>query len=257
MACLDGELTAAESADFESKLTPAQRDRLAAERRFESALGNVLTGDAACPGPVWKRIVREIDAPASSARRGGMRWFYPMAAMAAMVTLVAGAMLFMGNETLPAAFRMEAAHAEALRTTALLRIGSDEASVERYLTDRGIPVHIRNVADFNTISPHPVALLGAGEVAIGGEHLAALLFTCCDKPTRVILAAADSRAGRLLVEAVGREGSDVVEVREFDGYIAGLVSKHRNNEALELLQAKAHHAAALGRSGAGRRAHLF
>jgi hypothetical protein len=252
MACLDGELTAAESADFELALTHNQRQRLAAERRFESALGDVLTGAATCPEPLWKRVTREIDAAAAPKQRGGggsssprTRWFFPLVAMAAMAMVVAAAFLLTGRETMPAAFRMEAAHAAVLQEEVLPGIGSDEEAVDRYLASLGIPVGIRNVADFNGTSRHPVALLGAGEAGIGGQRLVELLFTCCDKPTRIILADVDSTVGRQLMAAVNQEGSDVLEVREFGGYVAGLVSKHRRNEALNLLQARTHHTAAM------------
>ena len=238
MAHLDGELTAAESAALEAKLSPEQRQRLAAERRFEAALGDVLTEGEGCPDLLWKRLTQQIEESAGPKRGGstaGTRWFFPLTAAAAVLLVALGAWWVQG-ETMPAAFHMEAANAAELSVEVLPSVGADEKAVQTFLARAGIPVRVQNMEAFNAVSHHPVALLGVGETEVADGPVTELLFTCCGKPTRVILAAADSPAAREMQAAVDQEGSDMLEVRRFDGYVAGLVSKHRTNQVLNSLQ---------------------
>lgn len=48
-AYLDGELSASEASEFEATLDAAERERLAAEVRFENGLAERLAQDAKCP----------------------------------------------------------------------------------------------------------------------------------------------------------------------------------------------------------------
>lgn len=240
MAYLDGELTAAESAEFEAELTPAQRDRLAEERRFENALGDALTSGAGCPDRLWKRIEQQVadaEGPRRSGAVGSPRWSFPLVAAAAVLLLLGGSLFFLGGESTPDALRMEVSTATAFMAERNPEIGSSESAVSAFLEARSIPVRLQSVRAFNAVHKHEVALLGAGEVAIDGETLPELLFTCCDQPTRVILAQTSSRAAERLENAVGKEDADVLEVRRFGNYVAAVVSKHRSNQVLNLLRA--------------------
>ena len=78
MACLDDALSASEAADFDKTLTGAERDRLAAERRLESAIADKLGEAAPCPdaraSPSTSGSVRDRTiCPASPIRAHGGR----------------------------------------------------------------------------------------------------------------------------------------------------------------------------------------
>ena len=61
-AYLDGELSASESARFDESLTPGQRERLAGEMRFESAMSETLSKGASCPDALWLRTLARREA---------------------------------------------------------------------------------------------------------------------------------------------------------------------------------------------------
>ncbi|MBI2440163.1 MAG: hypothetical protein HYV35_02210 [Lentisphaerae bacterium] len=230
-AYLDGEMSAAEAADFDKSLSPADRERFSTEMRFERSLAGVLINNVECPQNLWKRIETDI-----SRRREGR--FRPriltgraaLAIAAAAAILVGGVILHLNRRpprnifTVPASVAALAAEAEA---------PADLEQVRNFLAQHGFNIALHSVATMQEPRGHKIVMLGARATRRAGDLTVELLYECCGEPVRVIIAREDSQTahGIRLAQAHGA----VQAARNIGGYRAAVVSRHAAGQLLDLL----------------------
>lgn len=232
-AYLDGELTASEAAAFDSSLSPTERERLQAEVRFETAMGEILGRASGCPADVWDRTIGAIStSTARPSRETPWRQFGALA-VAAVLMLTAGFAVYRSVFALPAFLDGDLAP-DAL--THLEIASSDVREVNAYLHDHGVTLTLHPFGDgeqFTRPGHHTVVLLGASEEEFAGDQVAEIIYECCGKPIKVIVAPKSGPVGDAVRKAIRMDA--VRDYRTIGGYIAVLVGNHPTRGLLELL----------------------
>lgn len=235
MASLDRQFTPAEALEFESRLSPAEQERLSREYRLEELIMERLLDGPECPDALSRRILLQV-------RNGSSRWkrakkALPWLAVAAAV-IVVSALPWMPTDfrlreadstaTLPP---MAASVAELARES---QTPADRAAVERFLQDHGVQLAL---ADFNQLLPasgHDVTLLGVREGVSDDGSLLEILFNCCGFPIKLYVAPRDTN-GALWIEQAhasgGLQGRAVVA-----DYLAAVAGDHPSENLIQVLQ---------------------
>lgn len=240
-AYLDGELSSSESVEFDSALSDRERERLIAEKRFESALAERLTGDMKCPDELWNQVVARMGAAEQHKRvMPPILWkLVATGAAAAGILLVVSAVFltgrhnFLGGSQQIAGDFLKLAPVAELEQRAEMK-GDAQAATE-YLAARGIPLTVQPISALvPETSPHQAVFLGARERTIDGERVVDLMWDCCGDPVIVSVAAEGSQAAEQIDRAFadGRVGGE----RRLGGHVAGLVSEHAPPAFLAILK---------------------
>lgn len=231
-AYLDGELSASEAAEFDQTLTPAEKDLLQSEVRFERALGDVLSRGGACPEDVWQRTmsaVSTLGGPSSRSTRG--RWFGGLAAAA--VALICAAGYYQTVLAVPGFLRMKEDSIEELRAE-LIAPSSDVAQVNDFLHNHGVTLTLYPAPEGKKFRFHQSPeLLGASERSYRGEHVPEILYECCGKPVKLVILPRNSVAADAARKAIKRDA--VCEYRTIGDYIVVVVGTHTSRGILDLL----------------------
>jgi anti-sigma factor RsiW len=255
MACLDGQLSAAEAAAFDRTLQQADRERISREIRLEQALGECLGAGPGCPDALWKRteLLLRKQGAAQPRRRSPRYWPWGFG-IAAAITLILG-FLFMPSLQPPATYlAMEASSVAALAQ--LSSVPGTPDAVNTFLTEHGVPLQVVDFKVARPASRHGVTLLGAREHVVEGEPILELLYDCCGRPAKVVVAPQDSAAANRILEAendmetqlawYGHDHSPaagayetgmmgVQETRAIGTYLTGIISVHPTDGLLETL----------------------
>ncbi|MBI2437500.1 MAG: hypothetical protein HYV36_01625 [Lentisphaerae bacterium] len=233
-AYLDGEMSAAEAADFDKSLSPADRERFSAEIRFERSLAGVLINNVECPQNLWKRVEADI-----SRRREGR--FRPriltgraaLAIAAAAAILIGGFLLHvhrrqapMNMFTVPSSVAALAAEAEA---------PADLEQVRNFLAQHGFNIALHPVTTMQEPRGHKTVLIGARATRRDEDWTVELLYECCGEPVKVIIAREDSKTAEAIRRQSLSSNSAVQAARNIGGYRAAVVSRHKAGRILELL----------------------
>ncbi len=238
-AYLDGELSAAEAAELDQSLTPDHKANLASEIKFERAIGERLARGAKCPDDLWQRTMAAVEAKTApeivefKLRRN--YWKYASVAMAAMLavtTIGLVAQFNTGPSVAPSMFAMEKGMTiEMLASQAELR-GHDTAAVNAYFKEHGFNLAMTS-ADMTIPGDHhtPRELLGMRPATNGDDNVMEMMFNCCGRPLKVIIAKTGSDTAREIGGLVS-EGK-IQTVRHVGDYVAALVGKHETHAILD------------------------
>jgi len=239
MAYLDGELTPAESAAFDAGLTPEERDRLAAEMHFESALAEALRGDVKCPDHVWRRA-QVLVRNAGKARRRRVRlwWGAAFAAAAALVLSVFQPGLLPDGGANGTPHVLAAVPSTMAEFEARSEVPPTLEAVDAYLERNGIHLQL---ASLETV-PHvagghvhgTMTLVGACEGDCPHHTMQALMFNCCGKPVRLLLAPLGSGGAGMLQMA--NQNHEVQRMAVVGAYLAAVVGEHPAPGLIDLLK---------------------
>lgn len=236
MAYLDGQLSAAESAEFDRSLTPDERVRLVSELRFESSLSESLGVAAPCPDELWNRVLSDVNRASGMPARW-MRRTVPVsvvAAAAAVLLVSAWAVHTLGAR--PAFLSSTARTVSELTQQAELS-SADMDAVESFMQQYGVQLNLDKLSDEEAAHGHhdSFELLGARHDMFKGEPVVSLLFECCNQPSKVVLA----KQGSPAADAIGQGIADgrVQASRPIGAYVAAVVSYHRSDGMLDVLHA--------------------
>ena len=230
MAALDGEQTAGEALSFDASLTSQERERLHQEKQLERSLCDCLAGCECCPDLMWKRVETALRGRGADTRRWRSGWTVGLAAAAALLLVIAYS--FVRGVTSDDFTVMAASTIDQLETQCCREVPGDEQNVDAFLADRGIPLEIRDLGNWNKSHHHSVNLLGIHECTYREEPVIEILFACCGQPAKVVLVRADGVAAAKLRDAAHEPGSHVRVARVLGDRLAGVVSRHRAEEFL-------------------------
>jgi len=236
-AYLDGELSACESAEFEAGLSETERRMLASDAGFTAKLNQVID-QGECPQDMWGRI--RAKAHPSARREAGpilhRNWrVLASAAIAACLLFVLFGNFTLGRKIGDPLFLKAAASVRELESESEVAPGRE--SVLKYLAERGIRIDMPDDQTIErSIAPHTsFRIIGARQSTYAGEKVTEILTACCDRPVRIVMAPAGSRAAKEIVLASAEPGP-VQAIRNLDGLIIGIVSDHPTAGLMNLLQ---------------------
>ena len=233
-AYLDGELSMSEAAAFEAELDDEERRLLASEMRFESALADKLSQNAACPGQVWDRTRALIEAQRMP-RRSMRRWYYGAATFAAAASIAFMISVFAPVDSSPSSAVVMAAQSVA-ELAATSETPADRESVHRYLLAHGVQLDLREPMSLYMAGAHPhIELVGARTEMANGEQIVEMLFSCCDKPVKVLMVEQGSKAALDIGQATGA-GHQVRATRLVGNYLTVVVSNHSAHGLLDIFE---------------------
>ncbi len=240
-AHLDGELSASEAADFEASLTDAQREQLAVDMRVERVLAEHLGRDAECPDEVWERTkarIAQLDEARTSHVTSRRRWYWGAATLAAAAALafVISVIAPMGDSPESSSVIMAASSVEELVATSEAGSGSDSA--ERYIREKGVALYLEDESFLDTIRGlhYDVHIIGARQEWHDGEPVTEVLFECCERPVKILLASLDSKvAGEIGLATAHAQKGHVQATRVVGDYLVAVVSRHETHGLLDMI----------------------
>lgn len=229
-AYLDGELPASEAAAFDQSMTPDERKRLEGELAFERSCAEALSRDAKCPEDVWQRTLAALPEGVGAAPvPTTFPWYWkPVAALAAMMVVTISLFAIRVNSA-PAEFLgLAELNTRTMQETAQLST-STLSDLNAYLEDHNLDVALMPFE----AGHHPMRLIGARETNFHNEQIVELLFSCCNKPVKVVLVPQGGDAA----EAVGKAlGDSVVKAsRPVGSQLAVMVGRHESPKLLSYL----------------------
>lgn len=239
-AYIDGELSASETAEFEASLTGAERERLAAEQRFERGFSETLSRGGECPAEVWRRTLALVSERRKSAgpptRR---RW-----AMGGLGLLAAASIALMLAIFIPGAPDSESVVLAANTVEELAALSETEpgreAAVE-YLRAHDIGFELVPEDSLGIAAIHyGIEVVGARASKTSRDEVVELLMACCEYPIKLVMAPRGSATARALGKAASEPGGEVQALRVIDGYVAAVVGKHPAPGLIDLF-ADEHH----------------
>ncbi|MBI2435990.1 MAG: hypothetical protein HYV26_24300 [Candidatus Hydrogenedentes bacterium] len=219
VAYQDGQLSASEALAFESRLTPQERAHCAQEVRLENTLADALRSGPGCPAALWHQTLDKIRvAPPKKS------WLARPAVAAAAFAGLAAAMVFTFHDAFQSPRRVDpmlAVPADLQEFTQASSTSADKEEVQAFLRQRGVDLKLEVL---ETVDHHPIELLGANERGCHGQAVIEVLFECCGKPAKVVLAQQDTRAEEILRD--NRRGGEVLYRRDIGDYLTAVVSEH-------------------------------
>lgn len=233
LAYLDGELTTSEAAEFDRSLRPDEKDRLQAEMRFECALGEILGHGGACPEEVWQRTSQAVlNLGGKRVHRRSPAWQYGVVAVAAVVMLTVAGAIYRTYFMRPSFLDIKARSIHDFVAQADIK-ASEVAAINEYLHNHGIALSVRSLEDAPQLRHHEQELLGATEQTYKGEPVAELLYECCGRPIKVVIAPKNSDAATAIRKAI--DENKVQDFRSVGDYVAAIVGHHRAPGLIDLL----------------------
>lgn len=236
-AYLDGELSAAEAAEFDSTFTVAEKANLSAEMKFERKLAEQLGRGVSCPNDVWQRTLEAIEQKAAPVEqfRPRRNWMYAVTAMAAMLAITVAGLFVRVNLVSPHPPTVLAiakgTTIAMLEEEAQLR-SRDTDSVNAFLKEHGFNIAMTS-ADVQVPGDHhtPRQLLGLRPAVNRGEDVMELLFNCCGRPLKVVIAKTGTKTAREIGDLMA-EGK-LQATRHVGDYVAALVGRHETYGLLD------------------------
>jgi len=241
-AYLDGELTAAEAAEFEASLSPQERERLAAELRFERAMAERLRQEGECPNAVWKNTRRMIARSQRSAAPT-RRWYWGGASLAAAAAIAFMLAAFGPSVTSPDNRGPILAASSVDEMTAVSEIGPGHENAAAFFQANNIPMGLYKESALEAMpGPHyAIRIVGARRDRLAGEPITELMMSCCGRPVRIIVAERGSKAAKRLGDAAGeKDTNDIQAIRIVNGYLTAVVAKHPATQLLNVIEGPDH-----------------
>lgn len=233
-AYLDGELSATDASAYDAGLSEADRARMEAEMRLESAMADALRDESPCPLDVWKRIVQDVHCAARKRdrwRATAAHWGVPAFAAAAGI-FVAFALYFpAGPNSLPPFLELAVANEPEMRQVSPAEL--DRAMVEDLLRQTGVDLSLAPKVD---LSHHRMEFVDASKGIYGDRNYVRLLFLCCGQPVKIIITPEDTPAAAAIEKAFA-DGEFTGDTRRTGGCIIAAVGDARHApEVLSLIQ---------------------
>lgn len=232
-AYIDEQLPVEEVIAFEAKLSREDKAALEAERRFETALADRLKAAAPCPDELWARVKGQIQSPAPQtlppARRFWPRFAKPLA-WAAIVVLNLGLAAALLNRVAGRTPELELAFNDDLQ--AFAETADIPGDIEKmYACLAASRLHVALAPP--SPQQHPITPLGMRLQELGGEQVAQLFFSCCNRPMAVFVGRKEAFDLRN-IPTRGLPGNVFVATREIDNYRIIVVGPHAPGEILDL-----------------------
>jgi hypothetical protein len=234
LAYLDGELSAAEVAEFDQSLSQAEKDRLGAEIRFERGVAEALARGVACPDDVWKRTrvaVERRQAGIIEALRAP-KWMYALTAVAAALAIVMTSIVFRMYTQPPSVLILSEASVLQLSEKSDFR-GDTVEEVNTYLKEHGFDIVLTSLDTESGVRHHDRDFLGVHTAKNHGEDVVEMLFACCGKPIKVVIARAGSRTAREMGSYLA--DGKIQASRPVGEYVAAVVGRHKAVGLLDFL----------------------
>jgi len=224
-AYLDGELSATEAAEFDAALTPRQRERVARELHFESALADRLTRSERCSAALWAAIVEQAesaDRPARFRALGGWWWVLSRTALVAAGLLIVSAVYFWETPPETGVPFLHIAEAHVDEFSQLAQTPATRDAMQQFLADHGLDLSLRPLESLGNGEAQDAVLLGARALQWHNESIVELLFECHDAPVKIVVVRRGTHAAKLMERAAGC--GEISDFRELGSYAMGLVS---------------------------------
>lgn len=234
-AYLDDQLDAKESAEFDGSLSLNEKDRLTKEVHWESCLATALADKSDCPDAVWKRVRSEVLKKERTHHSSRSVLFAPsllkVAALAASV-LVAFLLLHEAgrpehdDDCLSMPLNVEA-------MTAHLDVSGDLDSVRQFLKEHDVGISLQATSTIQMPAGHHATLLGARASRSDGETVVELLYECCGKPIKMVIARNGTRMADRIRDSVSE---DIVQItRQIGDFQVALVGLHEGTALMQVL----------------------
>lgn len=228
-AYIDGELSAAECADFETTLSEDERRLLAADMRLERGIAEKLAEPVSCPDDLWARTRAQIESEeqrpenvvALSSNRRWMWWGATLAAAASLAFFLSSVIAPMRPASSPS-IAMAAASVADLEARS--ETGPSLAAMWEYVRACGMDIDASSLDEL-TSGAHPMKAIGAATSHPNDEDVVEMFFECCGHPIKVLLAERGSAAAMMIGEAVGNE-NDIQATRTVGRYLIAIVAEH-------------------------------
>jgi len=227
-AYLDGELSASESARFDASLSQHDRERLAAEMQFESAMADVLGKTAGCPDEVWRRTIAKVEGTSQRRSYGRRKWIPAALGIAAALAVVVASVFAPHSKSLPEFVALNTELPESA-------IAGELPKAQAFLSARGVDIRLRPIEGDSLKDHEGTRILGYREARYGQEAVYELYYNCCGKPLKVALAKKGGAAAALLEKTL--DGSNGIQsTRDVGEYRVALVGKHHAKELLDYFE---------------------
>jgi len=204
-AYLDGELSAAEAADFDRSLSEEERERLASEMQLEALLAERLSDTIVCPNHVWVDATARIKKVQRRPRiRFWRRLTYGLIPLTAAALLLVILVLHRAQPTdspVPQFLLLPEGDVSALAAHA--QVSEAPSDVRDFLNQRAVQVSF-DPANLLDSQETPYMLLGACENEFEGETLIELLFSCGEYPAKVVIVRQSGPAAEEVGKAIAR-----------------------------------------------------
>ncbi|GMU94455.1 MAG: hypothetical protein AMXMBFR4_35130 [Candidatus Hydrogenedentota bacterium] len=234
LAYLDGELGAAEAAEFDQSLSQVEKEQLGAEIRLERGMAETLTRGGACPDDVWNRTLAALER-----RRAGNievlpapKWMYGLTAVAAALAVVMTGIVFRMYTQPPSVLVLSEASVLQLAEKSDLKANTVE-DVNAYLKDHGFDIALTSLDTESGVRHHERDFLGVHTAKNQGEDVIEMLFACCGKPIKVVIARAGGRTAREMGSFLA--DGKIQASRPVGDYVAAVVGRHKAAGLLEFL----------------------
>lgn len=239
-AYLDGELTVIEMSEFEASLNEDERERLAGEMRFEGGLAERLSQDVKCPDEVWERTKALLTGQQEERVPAFRRWYWGMATLATAATLAFMISLYGPvNPDASPAFVLAAETVADLAATS--ETDADPDAVRAYLASHDIELELKPMESLVMASTHRhLGMIGARTHEISDELVVEMLFECCGRPVKVMMASQGSDVAMLIGLASANGNGEIQATRTVGHYLTAVVSDHPVHGLLDIF-ADGHH----------------
>lgn len=230
-AYLDGELTVAESAEFEDSLSPEQREMLVAERSFEAQLVERLGSDVQCPDDLWKNTKAKMLPVQTSRKRmtGTTRWIFGLATAAALVLFTT---VFVqpkyGEPALASVLTIEEGAGNNFAASSEVSVSAQ--LINDYFGENGVNL-ILGAMNGDDAAMHTSFLLGAASRDVEGEEITEVFIGCCKHPVKIVIMRADATVANMIRES--RNKYEMIDMKSIGDYLAVLVGNHSAHHVLD------------------------
>ena len=239
-AYIDGELSAAEMASFESSLSTGEQELLTADVKFERAIVEKLSETDACPDDVWESIKSQllhsdetnvVDFPAGRSTRS--RWVAAATiAAAACVAFVIYAVTPATPSGLVAPTTVSASTVDELASQS--DVAPDRLVIQEFMHDHKVALNLRDEQSLPIAQRHSnIELVGAH--AYPNDDFVEIFAGCCKKPVTIVLARRGTEAAKLLGQS-NDKNSQVQATRVVGDYVAAVVGEHPAYGLLDIFE---------------------
>lgn len=228
-AYLDGELSAAEAAEFDAALNATTQRRLQGEVTFEHALSEKLRAGVACPDALWAEVRGRLDSRAPMRRL--RRWSVPLAIAASLVLgAVFAAQWFQQPEFLQPIESMadvRSAHWD----------GTTTEEVGMLLHDLDLHVQVWPTSTLSDRHTRGAELVGARELTYRHEPVVQVVYECCGKPVALWFAREGTPAARAMHRAARHPTRALGATRSVGNAVVAPVGNHRTTHLADVVSA--------------------
>lgn len=187
-AFLDGEMTSAESAQFDQSAAPEVRERLSGDLSMETELSEIFSAPVVCPKATWKAAVMRVQKQARAEERPArrlLRHAWLALPLAAMILMAVYASMAKPNQP-PQPLFLSLKGQDITAVAAKSQVSDGITGVRAFMEQMALPV-VLNPADDLDGQNAPYRLLGIRADQYRDERVVELLFDCEGEPASLII----------------------------------------------------------------------